>query len=40
MPETGRTVTAYEFVDGTIKRVGPASETYGRTYGRLYEICG
>ena len=40
MPEAAKTVTAYEFVDGTVRRVGPASETYGKAYGRLYEICG
>jgi hypothetical protein len=40
MPEADKTTTAYEFTDGTVKKVGPTSETYGRTFGRLYEICG
>jgi hypothetical protein len=40
MPASAKTVTAYEFADGAVRRVGPASETYGRAYGRLYEICG
>jgi hypothetical protein len=40
MPAADKPVTAYEFVDGTVKEVGPASETYGRAYGRLYEACG
>jgi hypothetical protein len=40
MPEATKTVAAYEFVDGTVRKVSPASETYGKAYGRLYEICG
>jgi len=40
MPAADKLVTAYEFVDGAVKEVGPASETYGRAYGRLYETCG
>ncbi len=40
MPEAAKTVTAYEFVDGTVKKIGLASETYGRAFGRLYEVCG
>jgi hypothetical protein len=40
MPAADKPVTAYEFVDGTVKEVGPASEAYGRAFGKLYEACG
>jgi hypothetical protein len=40
MPASDKTVTAYEFVDGTVKEIDLASETYGKAFGRLYEVCG
>jgi hypothetical protein len=40
MPAADRPVTAYEFVEGEIREIDLASETYGRTYGKLYKICG
>ncbi len=39
MPAADKPVVVYEFADGTVKEVGPASEAYGRAYGRLYEVC-
>jgi len=39
MPAADRSVEAYEFVDGTVREIDLASETYGRAYGRLYEVC-
>jgi hypothetical protein len=40
MPEVTKAVAAYEFTDGTVRRIGLASETYGEAYGKLYRICG
>ena len=39
MPAADRSVEAYEFVDGTVREIDLASETYGRAFGRLYEVC-
>jgi hypothetical protein len=39
-PVADKPVTAYEFVEGEIRKVGPAPEAYGKAFGRLYEICG
>jgi predicted ATPase len=39
-PVADKPVTAYEFVEGEIREVGLVSETYGKVFGRLYEICG
>jgi hypothetical protein len=38
MPAADRSVEAYEFVDGTVREIDLASETYGRAFGRLYEV--
>ena len=40
MPASDKSVTAYEFADGTVREVDLASETYGKAFGRLYEVCG
>ncbi len=40
MPTADKPVAAYEFADGTVKKVDFTSETYGRAFGRLYEVCG
>jgi hypothetical protein len=39
MPAADKPVTAYEFVDGAVREIDLASETYGRAFGRLYEAC-
>jgi len=39
MPAADRSVVAYEFVDGAVRGIYLASETYGRAFGRLYEVC-
>jgi hypothetical protein len=39
MPAADRPVEAYEFVDGTVREIDLASETYGKAFGRLYEVC-
>ena len=39
MPAADRSVEAYEFVDGAVRRIDLATETYGRAFGRLYEVC-
>jgi len=39
MPAADRSVVAYEFVDGAMRGIDLASETYGRAFGRLYEVC-
>jgi hypothetical protein len=40
MPAADRSVEAYEFVEGAVRGIDLASETYGRAFGRLYEVCG
>ena len=40
MPAEDRSVAAYEFVDGAVREIDLASETYGRAFGKLYEVCG
>jgi hypothetical protein len=40
MPAADKPATAYEFVDGTVKNVDLVSETYGKAFGKLYEVCG
>jgi len=39
MPAADRSVETYEFVDGAVRGIDLASETYGRAFGRLYEVC-
>jgi hypothetical protein len=39
MPAADKSVMAYEFVDGTVREIDLASETYGKAFGRLYEVC-
>jgi hypothetical protein len=39
MPAADRSVEAYEFVDGAVRGIDLASETYGRAFGKLYEVC-
>lgn len=39
MPAADKSVMAYEFVDGAVREIDLASETYGRAFGRLYEVC-
>jgi hypothetical protein len=39
MPVADKSVMAYEFVDGTVREIDLASETYGKAFGRLYEVC-
>ena len=39
MPAADKLVTAYEFVDGTVKEIDLASEDYGKAFGKLYENC-
>jgi hypothetical protein len=40
MPAADRSVEAYEFVEGAVRGIDLASETYGRAFGKLYEVCG
>jgi hypothetical protein len=39
MPAADRSVEAYEFVEGAVRGIDLASETYGRAFGKLYEVC-
>ena len=39
MPAADKSVMAYEFVDGAVRGIDLASETYGKAFGRLYEVC-
>jgi len=39
MSAVDKSVMAYEFVDGAVQGIDLASETYGRAFGRLYEVC-
>jgi hypothetical protein len=39
MPVADKSVMAYEFADGTVREIDLASETYGKAFGRLYEVC-
>jgi len=39
MPAADRSVEAYEFVEGAVRGIDLASETYGKAFGKLYEVC-
>jgi hypothetical protein len=39
MPAADKSVMAYEFADGTVREIDLASETYGKAFGKLYEVC-
>jgi hypothetical protein len=39
MPAADRSVETYEFVDGAVREIDLASETYGRAFRKLYEVC-